>query len=222
MSKRAKEKRRLRTLVEPFVCRLPGALGSVEEEPLEVSAHEAGPAFGQFLPLAFPELHGRSKFNVVVVIQPARMCIMEITQETEEERLRLYTSYVAFAERVRTRVLRVAPGAFLDYADMDGTAVTTTTGAGLFNEVEVAHAVLGYQVTSIGGVSVVVHPRWGTNVYVGSIITAADKAATQEAIGCLRQELFQEPSACTIIPGIPTPCQAGAVPGAYDEKLGNP
>ena len=237
-------RRRKRTLMEPCPVRVARSMGtpkgrsSMEEAAgagtagspattaMEASVHELSPANSEFIPLAFPGLAamasakgGRLKLRVVVTFQPAGMDIMERNDRTEAERKRLFLGFSAFAEQLSTQLRSSGPAAFADYADMDGGAMLTERGASMFNEVEIVRAALGYRLTSVGGVTIVVHPRWGTNVYVGSVVTAS--VEPEVLVSTLRQFAVNDNPIDTKVGSeslqdqlLPTVQSAGAQPAA--------
>lgn len=149
---------------------------------MEVSAHVIASPVAMFMPHVFPEARGHERLRVVVTVQRARCDIMDRTAATEAERVRLFELFRGYAAALAALLPECA---FLDHGDIDGTAVRTALGGSSFNEVEVAHSATGYRTTTIGGVTIVDHPRWGTSVYLGSIVTSAGDGDLRRALALL-------------------------------------
>lgn len=152
---------------------------TVEGAPMEVSAHEMASPVAIFVPHVFPDAQGMKKLRVVVTVQKAAIDIMDINATTEAERCRLYGVFARFAAGLAERL---PSGAFFDHGDMDGTPARTSMGGSSFNEVEVAHSALGYRLVTIGGVSIIDHPRLGRSIYLGSVVTSATADEVRAAL----------------------------------------
>ena len=126
-------------------------LRTAEDGALELSAHKLAPQIALFMPHVFPAFRGREKeLHVVVTAQRARIDIMDITRETEAERLRLFRTFATFADGLCHELEQGEGeggegegGALADYSDMDGSAVRHAKGPSAFNDVEVVHSALG-------------------------------------------------------------------------------
>ena len=58
-------------------------------------------------------------------------------------------------------------------------------GSSAFNDVEMVSSTLGYRLTTIGGLSIVNHPRMGTSIYLGNALTSASPDEIRAALGKL-------------------------------------
>ena len=58
-------------------------------------------------------------------------------------------------------------------------------GPSSFNEVELVASALGYRLVTIGGVSIVDHPRLGKSIYIGSVVTDAEPDEIRSALNDL-------------------------------------
>jgi len=169
---KASQKRTARTIVAVHESlSIPG---------LEVSAHELAKTIAMFVPHVFPRAEGL-ELRAVVTVQKALIDIMEINIETENERSRLFEIFRCFAASLAEELLRTAE-VFVDFADLDGTPQLTTMGGSRFNEVEVVRSALGYRLVTVGGVSIVDHPRLGRNIYIGSVVTSATEEQIRKAL----------------------------------------
>mmetsp|Transcript_20198 Transcript_20198/g.31161 ORF Transcript_20198/g.31161 Transcript_20198/m.31161 type:complete len:211 (-) Transcript_20198:488-1120(-) len=181
-AERRAAKRAANTLFERHTLSVPdGDADGAGSATIEVSAHRIARQITTFLPHVFPDCPAVGTLSVVCTFQKSKFDIMEINDQTEGERLRMFGGFSRFADRVLTDLeAAVSSGAncpppFADYADLDGTPCRTSLGGSAFNEVEVARSALGYRLTNVGGVSIIIHPTWGRNIYVGSIVTSHDE-----------------------------------------------
>jgi hypothetical protein len=86
------------------------------------------------------------------------------------------------------RIASSRGGSFVDFCDMDGGAVLTESGASILDEVEIVRDSLGYRTARAGPVTVIVHPQWGKNVYIGSVVTDASPDVISAVLAAIRGE----------------------------------
>ena len=89
------------------------------------------------------------------------------------------------------RIASSREGSFVDFCDMDGGAVLTESGASILDEVEIVRDSLGYRTARAGPVTVIVHPRWGKNVYIGSVVTDAPPDVISAVLAAIRGDAVE-------------------------------
>ena len=169
----ASQRRRVdNTLHAPAACAL-------VEEMVEASLHVIPRTLHDDIALVFPELataaavagssggggaHAAAS-RVLLAIPTfhvsAMQSIIEITDATELERLRLYQRFARFASALGHALRRRDGEAWSDWADLDGSAATTDRTMTIYDEVSGAKAMLGYRGTLCQCVPLIVHPIHG-------------------------------------------------------------
>ena len=140
-----------------------------DDTDFEASLHHLPRTLKTEIKLVFPDLASRiqpdgdatRKLLVVPTYQSAAFPILEITGETEAERLCLFLRFRSFARDLSRRLSRLDPASSLDIPDIDGAATFTRATVTIYDEVGSTRAVLGYPTFLYMGVQIVQHPRMG-------------------------------------------------------------
>ncbi|EFN59706.1 hypothetical protein CHLNCDRAFT_133264 [Chlorella variabilis] len=158
---------------------------------LEYSIHECPRRHRDDVAALFP---GTSLDGMLVIptCQHAQMDLVQMGQRVEDEKDRLLERFVEFAKTVCERL--AALGHWADYIDpCSGLPMVHRATNAVYGEVEGLVTLLGYRTQNAGCCKIILHPKWGSNVYPASLFAkaplAAVVAAIEEAVAALRERL---------------------------------
>lgn len=134
----------------------------------EASLHQLPRTLNSEIKLVFPDLASQTqsrditrKLLAIPTYQTAAFPILEINDETEAERLRLFIRFKKYAQDFSEHLSQIDPDSLLDIPDIDGSATFTRSTVTIYDEVSSTRAILGYSTFLYMGVQIVQHPRMG-------------------------------------------------------------
>eukprot|EP01039_Chlorochromonas_danica_P008851 gene8851-9760_t len=108
---------------------------------------------------------------VITTMQHAKMELVQLGQEVDAEKDFLLERFVRFATAVCQRVQK--KGFWIDFIDPCSGLPMHGAGNSIYNEVQSAQILLGYDYMNAGCCKVLLHPVWTTAVYPASIVSTA-------------------------------------------------
>jgi hypothetical protein len=155
---------------------------------IEVSAHETRKAFHRELEFVLPGVSLDGGLLAIATMQQARMDLVQVGDDIEQEKDRLLETFMAFAKGLCEGL--ISKGHFADYVDpCSGLPMLTKDANKVFSEVDSAQQLLGYAVMNAGCCKVLLHPAWGSAVYPATIFTTAPVEVVEEELGQVANRL---------------------------------
>lgn len=116
------------------------------------------------------------KLIIVPTVQQARVDLVSIGQEVEDEKNRLLESFMHWGHTIASRL--TAQGYWVDFIDpMTAMPSLGPSGASGYSEVEGFEVLLNYRVQNVGCCKVILHPRWLSRIYPATLFTTAPQEA---------------------------------------------
>jgi Methylmalonic aciduria and homocystinuria type D protein len=119
--------------------------------------------------------------SILVVLQPARMELVQHTPETEDQKQQLRQRFIEFGLEIVQKLRQMGHMADL-FDPRTGLPVLSQAGSLRLDDVAVVRSTLGYPIACLGGCSGIVHPTWGRAVYPSILISSADSGLVESAI----------------------------------------
>jgi len=197
----ADKRREKNTLLSPR----PLLLLSSANTYFEASLHQLPRTLNNEMKLVFPDLASQNqssdgttrKLLAIPTYQTAAFSILEINDQTEAERLRLFLRFKSYAQDLSQHLSQIDPLSSLDIPDIDGAATFGRTTVTIYDEVSSTRALLGYSTFLYMGVQIVHHPKIGySKLAVHTVLMYARPDDAKEAF--LRMEKVQLLSETTV------------------------
>jgi Methylmalonic aciduria and homocystinuria type D protein len=133
--------------------------------------HKLPAAVAKDLAVIFPSVDV-SKILAIPTCQHARVDLVRVGPDIEEEKDRLLETFMGFASQIAASL--VNKGFWVDYIDpCSGLAVITTETSKYYDEVSGMQSMLKYNIMNAGCCKILLHPVWGSSVYPATIFTTA-------------------------------------------------
>lgn len=167
------KKREQRTILSPrpFI-----ANDSESSQPFEASLHQIPRTLQSEIALVFPDVASqfilekknacgnvgsKREYLAIPTCHAAEFPIIEINEETEEERLRIFLRFKNFAAEFARRLKQRDASSLVDIPDIDGSATFSRATVTIYDEVASTRSILGYSTFLYMGIQIVHHPRIG-------------------------------------------------------------
>jgi len=193
----ASKRREKNTLLKPR----PLILASDDDDYFEASLHHLPRTLNGEIKLVFPDLASKiqpsydttRKLLAIPTYQLAAFSILEINEETEAERLRLFLRFKAYAQDLSKHLSQIDPSSSLDIPDIDGSATFSRSTVTIYDEVSSTRAILGYSTFLYMGVQIVQHPRMGyAKLAVHTVLVYARPDDAMEAFRRMERVLLEQ------------------------------
>eukprot|EP00761_Pharyngomonas_kirbyi_P009894 gb/GECH01009912.1/.p1 GENE.gb/GECH01009912.1/~~gb/GECH01009912.1/.p1 ORF type:complete len:322 (+),score=28.57 gb/GECH01009912.1/:1-966(+) len=138
---------------------------------LEYSIHIPSRALLRSIRHTFPNAPSTSTLLVIPTFQPTTCDMLDINEETEQEKDRCLHRFYRFAKHLCQQV-HAREGLWADFCDPVSGLPFFGDGAAVYSDVDGIQTVLGYSVDDYSGCRVVKHPHWGSAVYPATVFVS--------------------------------------------------
>ena len=111
-------------------------------------------------------------FSVLIVMQRCQVELLDRNPETEVQKQVLRRQFIAFGRQVAGQLDFLGHRTEV-FDPKTGQPLLSQPGATLLDDVAVVQAMLGYPLIETGGCWLIEHPRWGTAVFPGVLMSSA-------------------------------------------------
>lgn len=117
--------------------------------------------------------------SVLLVLQRSPLTLLHRTKETEAIKNQLRQDFFIIAETVSIQLREEGYCAEI-FEPRNGLPTCSQSGDLCLSDVATAHTLLRYPVYRVGGCTLLMHPRWGSEVYPSTLVSSAPPEALNE------------------------------------------